>query len=315
MMLKSEKLKNLGVLYMTKKFIAVILALVLSFSTALSVSAAAVEISDDNGLFSAVKDDANTVVNSAKRISELTASLAKDIEPYLMNVVLTSENIQKAFDIGSKAMIKILESLKPGTPDDPDKPDNPDKPDTPDDPDKPQTDFVEITIAELKKIMESYIFVKVDDVDSATLKVLTGVKYYPVELENGKTTVYIAVDIKNNPDIFNYDVFKKTVEKLYEKQGEALITDSDGNTDYLMSYEHIAGELALHAIIYAAANELISVTGTQNETILKLYERAIQADLNVDENRIPWQIFSIFGIILVDLMSLKIFSFLRSFSL
>lgn len=283
---------------MTKKIIAIILALILSFSTAASVFAAS-ETTSENDAISAVKDDIGTVSDSIKRIAELTASLAQDIEPYLMNVVLTSENIQTATDIASKAMIKLFESL------------NPDTPDKPDDPDKPQTDFVEITVAELKKIMESYIFVKVDDVDAATLKMLKSVKYYPVELENGQTTVYIAVNINDNPDLFNYAVFRNVVEQLYKKQGDALLKGSDGNTDYLMSYEHIAGELALHAIIYAATNELISVTGTENETLLKLYDRAKHADLNVNESRIPWQIFSIFGIILIDLLSLKVFSFFR----
>lgn len=283
---------------MTKKIIAIILALILSFSTAVSVFAAS-ETTSENDAISAVKDDIGTVSDSIKRIAELTASLAQDIEPYLMNVVLTSENIQTATDIASKAMIKLFESL------------NPDTPDKPDDPDKPQTDFVEITVAELKTIMESYIFVKVDDVDAATLKVLKSVKYYPVELENGQTTVYIAVNINDNPDLFNYEVFRNVVEQLYKKQGDALLKGSDGNTDYLMSYEHIAGELALHAIIYAATNELISVTGTENETLLKLYDRAKHADLNVNESRIPWQIFSIFGIILIDLLSLKVFSFFR----
>lgn len=283
---------------MTKKIIAVMLALILSFSTAVSVCAAA-EATSENDVISAVKDDIGTVSDSIKRIAELTASLAQDIEPYLMNVVLTSENIQTATDIASKAMIKLFESLNPDTPDEPDKPD------------KPQTDFVEITVAELKKIMESYIFVKVDDVDAATLKVLKGVKYYPVELENGQTTVYIAVNINDNPDLFNYEVFRNVVEQLYKKQGDALLKGSDGKNDYLMSYEHIAGELALHAIIYAAANELISVTGTENETLLKLYDKAKRADLNVDESRIPWQIFSILGIILIDLLSLKVFGFFR----
>lgn len=284
---------------MTKKIIAVILAFVLSFSTVLTVCAA----SDD--YFSAMKDDAETVSSATKRIAELSASLAKDLEPYIMDVVLTSDNIEKAVDIGSKLMIKLIEGLKPSDPDEPTEPDEPV------DPDEPSQSTIELTVAELKKIMETYIFVEVDDVDASVLETLNDVKYYPVTLESGETTVYIAVDIESNPDIFNYDVFKKTVEQLYEKQGEALITDGDGNTDYLMSYEHIAGELAFHAIVYAAANELISVTGTKNSTIINLYNSAAIADLNVDESRLPWQVFSILGIIIMELMSLKLFSFFK----
>lgn len=285
---------------MTKKIIAVILAFVLTFSASLTVCAAS---SDD--VFSALKSDAETVSSATKRISELTISFAGDLEPYIMDTVLTSDNIEKAVDIGSKLMLKFIEGIKP------DDPDDPDVPDVPDEPSEPSQGAIDMTVAELKKILQTYIFVEVDDVDASVLATLSGVKYYPVTLENGEKTVYVAVDIENNPDIFNYDVFKKTVEQLYEKQGEALITDEDGNTDYLMSYEHIAGELAFHAIVYAAANELISVTGTKNETIISLYNSAAIADLNVDESRLPWQVFSILGIIIMELFSLKVFSLLK----
>lgn len=284
---------------MSKKILSVVLALVLSLSTVLGVCAAAVEPTDGGDLVSAIKDDVNTHKTSIKRIKALSKSLSNDLEPYIMNVVLTSDNIEKAVDIGAKVMIKIIEGLKPEPP----------KPTDPTEPTEPKPSVVEITIAELKKIMQNYIFVKVDDVDSSTLKVLKGVKYYPVTLENGETTVYIAVDIGSNPDLFNYEVFRKTVEQLYEKQGEALVKNADGQTDYLMSYEHIAGELALHAIVYAATNELIDVTGTKSETVLKLYESARQADLNIDEARVPWQVISIFGIILIDMLSFKTLKF------
>lgn len=296
---------------MSKKILSVVLALVLSLSTVLGVCAAAVEPTNGGDLVSAIKDDVNTLKTSIKRIKALSKSLSNDLEPYIMNVVLTSDNIEKAVDIGAKVMIKIIEGLKPEPPKptDPTSPTDPTDPTDPTEPTEPKPSVVEITVAELKKIMQNYIFVKVDDVDSSTLKVLKGVKYYPVTLENGETTVYIAVDIGSNPDLFNYEVFRKTVEQLYEKQGEALVKNADGQTDYLMSYEHIAGELALHAIVYAATNELIDVTGTKNETVLKLYESARQADLNIDEARVPWQVISIFGIILIDMLSFKTLKF------
>ena len=65
-----------------------------------------------------------------------------------------------------------------------------------------------------------------------------------------------------------------------------------------MTYEHIAGELAMHAIIYAALNELIEVSGTKNERILKIYEAAMKADLNADESRLPWEVIAIIGTLL-----------------
>ncbi|MDD6021692.1 MAG: hypothetical protein PUB94_03445 [Oscillospiraceae bacterium] len=303
---------------MSKKILSVILAIVLCFSASVGVYAASVS-TDDGDLVSSIKSDVRSLKKAIYQIKALSKSLSNDIEPYLMNVVLTSENIDMAIDIGAKAMIKIIEKIKdssspaePTKPTEPTEPTDPTDPTDPTEPTEPQPSKIDLTIAELKKILQNYIFVKVDDVDASTLKVLKDVRYYPVELENGETTVYIAVDIKNNPDIFNYAVFRETVEKLYEEQGKELIKKSNGETDYLMSYEHIAGELALHAIVYAAVNELIDVTGTKNETILKLYEKAQQADLNIDEARVPWQVISIFGIILVDLLS---FNVLKLFNL
>lgn len=284
---------------MTKKIIAIILALVLSFSTALTVCAATEEATTNGDFTAALKEDISRVESAVKRISELSSSLAQNIEPYLMDVVLTSENLQTATDVVSKVIIKLIEGS------------NSDKPEEPTEPDTGNGNASQITIAELKRIMESYIFVKVDDVDAATLKVLKGVKYYPVELDNGHTTVYIAVNIKDNPDLFNYEVFRNVVEQLYKKQGKKLPKDAKGDTDYLMSYEHIAGELAFHAIIYAVTNEIITVTGSQNETLLKLYDKATTADLNVDESRLPWQIFSIIGIVLTEIIPLKVFEFIK----
>ncbi|MGN0464485.1 MAG: hypothetical protein ACI4GA_07315 [Acutalibacteraceae bacterium] len=302
---------------MSKKILSVILAIVLCFSASVGVYAASAT-TDDGDLVSSIKSDVRSLKKAIYQIKALSKSLSNDIEPYLMNVVLTSENIDMAINIGAKAMIKIIEKIKdssspaePTKPTEPTEPTDPTDPTDPTEPTEPQPSKIDLTIAELKKILQNYIFVKVDDVDASTLKVLKDVRYYPVELENGETTVYIAVDIKNNPDIFNYAVFRETVEKLYEEQGKELIKKSNGETDYLMSYEHIAGELALHAIVYAAVNELIDVTGTKNETILKLYEKAQQADLNIDEARVPWQVISIFGIILVDLLSFNVLKLLN----
>ena len=80
-----------------------------------------------------------------------------------------------------------------------------------------------------------------------------------------------------------------------------------------MSYEHIAGELALHAIIYAVTNEIINVTGTKNSFIIKMYDKAVVAALNYDENRLPTEVFAMLGVLLVDLFQfnlLKLFGVL-----
>ncbi len=114
------------------------------------------------------------------------------------------------------------------------------------------------------------------------------------------------MNIEDNPDIFNYVVFRNVVEKLYESQGEALITNDDGSVNYLMSYEYIAGELAFHALVYAVTGELIEITGTKNETIVNLYEHAAQADLNIDEARVPVEVLSILGVLLVDFVQFNV---------
>lgn len=80
-----------------------------------------------------------------------------------------------------------------------------------------------------------------------------------------------------------------------------------------MSYEHIAGELALHAVVFAVTNEIIRVTGTKNEIIVKLYEKAAVVDLNYDEARVPSEMISMIGVLLVDLLQfnlLKLFGVL-----
>lgn len=297
---------------MRKKILAVILAIVLAFSASPTVFA--VSLPSANEIASAVSGDLNAFKTSVVKLSSLSKQLLTEMGPYLSDVVLTTDNVKTAVDLSSKLMIKLAEKIGGGlNPDKPDKPDNPDKPDKPD---KPGT--AEIALTELKKIISKYIYVKVDDIDEATREVLegngiidkngegNGVKYYNMTLSDGSQTVYIAVDIEAHPEIFNYEVFKNTVEAIYKKQGEALIKNDDGSTNYLMSYEHIAGELAMHAIIFAAASELINITDTKNETILKLYKSAAKADLNIDEARIPSALISIFGVLLVDMFTFNV---------
>ena len=103
-------------------------------------------------------------------------------------------------------------------------------------------------------------------------------------------------------------MFRRLVEDLYEQQGEEMLKNGDGETDYLMSYEHIAGELALHALLYAASNEILRVTGVSSSRLLKLYKSAAQADLNIDEARLPGEVFSIVGVVLMNFFSFHLLS-------
>lgn len=296
---------------MSKKIISVFMAVFLMFSFG-SVSAAAADekkVPAANEIAEALKEDFSGVKKSVSLFAELSKSLLRNLGPYIEDVVLTQENFSKAKNAASKVMAKLIDKItgssKPGTPS------KPDEPSTPSDPEKPsQPEKTKFSVSELKAALERYIFVKVDDVDSAALSVINSsdIDYELVTDKDG--TVYISVDIKNNPEIFSFSVFRNVVEGLYAAQGEELLKNGNGETDYAMSYEHIAGELALHAIVFAVTDGVMSVTGTKNEFIMKLYNKAAIAQLNYDEARLPSEIISMLGVVLTDLFR---FSVLRLF--
>lgn len=296
---------------MSKKIISVFMAVFLMFSFG-SVSAAAADekkVPAANEIAEALKEDFSGVKKSVSLFAELSKSLLRNLGPYIEDVVLTQENFSKAKNAASKVMAKLIDKItgssKPGTPS------KPDEPSAPSDPEKPsQPEKTKFSVSELKAALERYIFVKVDDVDSAALSVINSsdIDYELVTDKDG--TVYISVDIKNNPEIFSFSVFRNVVEGLYAAQGEELLKNGNGETDYAMSYEHIAGELALHAIVFAVTDGVMSVTGTENEFIMKLYNKAAIAQLNYDEARLPSEIISMLGVVLTDLFR---FSVLRLF--
>lgn len=305
---------------MSKKIVSVLLVISLIFSFC-SVTAFATEEKTMPGVSeieSAISKDFDGAKKSASLLMSLSKSLMKNLGPYVEEVVLTPENTEKAKQAVSKVMAKLIDKItkpskpsEPSKPEEPSNPSDPSKPSEPVTPEKPSKD--KISIEELKAMLKRYIFVKVDDADAAALDIVkkSDIKYALVTDKDG--TVYISVDIKENPEIFNYSVFKNVVDGLYAAQGEELLKNNNGETDYAMSYEHIAGELALHAIIYAVTNEIINVTGTKNSFIIKMYDKAVIAALNYDENRLPTEVFAMLGVLLVDLFQfnlLKLFGVL-----
>lgn len=296
---------------MFKKIVSVLLTLSLLFSFG-AVTASAKETPAADEIVGALMEDVAGITKSVSLLKSLSESLLKNLQPYIMNVVLTPENIDMAVDAGSKVMAKLIDKImNPSQPEEPTEPSEPTDPTDPTDPSHPSESGM--LIEELKAILQRYIFVKVDDVDAASMKAIESadISYELVTDTDG--TVYISVDIENNPDIFNFSVFRNVVDGLYAAQGEELIKNNNGETDYAMSYEHIAGELALHAVVFAVTNEVINVTGTKNEIIVKLYEKAAVAALNYDEARVPSEMISMIGVILVDLLQfnlLKLFGVL-----
>lgn len=168
-----------------------------------------------------------------------------------------------------------------------------------------------VTLGSLKRSIEKYIYAQAADVDKEVIETLKDVQYKEMTLDDGSKTVYVLVDIEKNPEIFDYAVFRKAVEEIYANQGKVLTEGADGEVNYLMSYQHIAGELALHALVYAATNDLIKTTGTSNEIILKLYNSAKEAELNIDESRVSSNLITFIGFIIMDVS----FNLLRIFGM
>ncbi len=105
-----------------KKIIALVLALVLCFGSAISVAAEAKTLPDVtvDEFVSAIKKDVEGIKTGIKSLKKLTKSLINNLEPYMRDVVLTEENVQTAFDLGQRLLAKIIGKLtSPDEPSDP----------------------------------------------------------------------------------------------------------------------------------------------------------------------------------------------------
>ena len=145
-----------------------------------------------------------------------------------------------------------------------------------------------VTAAEIAGVFSQYAFARADSLEGYADKIAEASTFTVTVTKDGVSTVYIAVPVEDYPQLFNAGVFDETVAKLVEAQGAY---QADGMT--LMTYEHIAGELALHAAVYAVT---YLVGADQDGSLFhSYYESARIADLNVDENRLPSGILSFFG--------------------
>lgn len=321
---------------MKKKIVAVILSAALLLSFPLTVVAASFRVPEIGEVVTAVQADLHERMDGMTTLAKLNVSLLRTLTERAQNIEITADDVKAAADevsdliasvyakMGSYAQRLLnkvqtkIESLKPTEPDEPStpsqpgnptgpsnpsQPGNPTEPEKPTEPDKPEEPAETITFADLSKELRKYIFIKVDNADEVAELIAQSCDFKYTTVQDGNGTVYIRVNIEENPEIFNYAVFRNLVEDLYAQQGEEMLKNDDGEVDYLMSYEHIAGELALHALLYAASNEVLRVTGISSSRLLNLYKSAAQADLNVDEARIPSELISIVGVILMNFMS------------
>ena len=145
-----------------------------------------------------------------------------------------------------------------------------------------------VTAVEVAGVLSQYAFAKEDDLAGYADQIATDSTFTVTVTQDGVSTVYIAVPVEDYPQLFNAGVFDETVRKLADAQ---KTYQADGMT--LMSYEHIAGELALHAAVYAVTYLLGG--DKDGSPVHSYYENARVANLNVDESRMPSFAIDFFG--------------------
>lgn len=292
-----------GMTTMKNKLIAVLLTLVMIFSFASNVYAASI-IDKTGDLIGTITDNAQTTVQSLFIITKLSASLAKKAQSVMMDFLLDSENWEKAGDAMMDMIVKVYDKILGGAGGDDETSDT----ETPAIPALPDisTLLSTLSIGNFVDFVSKYFFINIEDIPAAADDIIEKAEYSHVLLEDGKETVFIAVNIEEHPELLNRALLMEATEKLYNEQ-KVLFPGMAEET--LMSYEHIAGELALHAILYAVSNEYLSVTGATEGLIFNLWQKARIANLDITEARIPGEVIQIvgtyiMGVFIIDLYTL-----------
>ena len=147
--------------------------------------------------------------------------------------------------------------------------------------------------------VSQYAVVAAEDVNSAEAlaEAIADDSVYTIKtLENGKKTVYIAVNVAEHPELFEMDVFRAAVYKICDKQKEFVTSEADFD---LLTYTRFAGELYLHMRIYQVAEPMADVLGTVFDFLNKIVEMTGIADMNIDESRFPGFLFELIGAIML----------------
>ena len=255
---------------MKKKILALVLSLLICFTAPAALTASALTVSD-------------TAAGTLSPVEKLSLSLKSKLEPYMGGIVFSGSSRNALQELGARLMAGAITDAKTfsfGKAASAD---------------EAGGDGFEITAADLSELLKKYVFVKLDDAPEIARMIADGsiMSYHTIEDDKG--TLYISVNIEDNPEIFNYAVFRQVVEDLYARQDEALITNQYGKIDYVMSYEHIAGELAMHMLVFAAVNEIMHITRSRDIRLVELYKTCAVADLNIDEARVPSGMIELFG--------------------
>ena len=152
---------------------------------------------------------------------------------------------------------------------------------------------------EVAGAVAQYAVVAAEDVDSvdALAQAIADDSVYTIKtLENGKQTIYIAVNVAEHPELFEMDVFRAAVYKICDKQKEFVASEDDFD---LLTYTRFAGELYLHMRIYQIADPMADILGSVFSFLNKIVEMTGIADMNIDESRFPGFLFDIIGAIML----------------
>ena len=128
----------------------------------------------------------------------------------------------------------------------------------------------------------------VKNVDGIAQAIADDSVYTIKSLKNGRHTLYIAVDIREHPELFDIDVFRVAVYKICDRQSEFVTDPQDFD---LITYTRFAGELYLHMKLYQALNPVSKVLWF----LRYIVERVNLAEMNIDEMRFPGFMFDIMG--------------------
>ena len=160
------------------------------------------------------------------------------------------------------------------------------------------------TAEEVADFFSNFVFVEDSEIEAVSDKIADSCKYTVTTLEDGKKTVYVAVNLYECREIFDARVFLAATEKIYNKGKEEAIADgmTDGDEAYnLMTYQHLAGELALHMILADVTNDLGANKG--NGILKDLFDKSVISDLNVNESRVSPAFIAFVGKLVVSFLN------------
>lgn len=152
------------------------------------------------------------------------------------------------------------------------------------------------TPEDVANFFSKFIFVEDSEVEAVSQKIADSCKYRITTVDDGRKTIYVAVDLRQCKEIFDARVFLNATQKVFNKCNELALADGmmEGDGLYtLMSYNHLAGELALHMILADVTNDLGATKG--NGILRDLYNKSVVSDLNVDEDRIAPALIEFIG--------------------